>query len=597
MEKKITFGRIFWPSLLAGLIISIIGIILFVFSFFGIINSFDTKKETNIPAKTVLHLTLEDEINDISKTDIDPLSFSIKSQTGLPALLYGFQKAALDDKIKGIFLEIKGANLGFATAKEIRTAINQFEASGKFVIAYLSGEIVTQKQYYIASAANQIYGFPTSMMEFVGLGTEMMFFKNTLDKLDVEMQVIRGINNDFKSAVEPFFRTGMSDSSRLQTERYMNELWKSITTDIANDRKVSQKEMNRIADNMLIKRIADASKYKFIDGTKYRDEVIDLIGKNIGENNTKDIKFIKFEKYAAERFKDNQTITKSSKPNIAVVLAEGDVSVDGDGLASKNICKYLREIRNDQNIKTVVLRINSPGGSALASDEIWREVKLCNQTKKVIVSMGNVAASGGYYIATPADYIFAEPNTITGSIGVFGVIPYTGKMLESKLGITFDRASTNKHSVISTNRRLNEEEIGFIQSEIDVIYKEFLERVSEGRGITVQNVNKIARGRVWTGSDALKIGLVDQLGGLEDAIEYASKKASIKDRKIIFYPKLKDDPFQPIFDLIENQGNETVKVSKTRLPENFVNYYNQLKKIENIQGIQMRLPFDFINFN
>jgi protease-4 len=592
MEKKVSFWKIFWASLVAGIIVSLLGAIIFIFTTFGIIGALSSEKVETIKKNSVLHLTFEHEINDKSSSDFDPMNLSMSNKNGLGAILFGFQKAKIDENIKGIFLEIKGANCGVASAKEIRSAINDFEKSGKFVIAYLSGEVVTQKQYYIASAANTIYGFPTSMMEFVGLGTEMMFFKNTLDMLGVEMQIIRGKNNDFKSAVEPFFRTNMSDSSRLQLERYISQIWEDIKTDISADRKLSTIKLHQIANDMLVKRVGDAKKVNLIDDIKYRDEVLALISKKIGLNENEELKMQTFEKYAHENFLQNQLIEQHSKPNIAVVLAEGDISVEGDGISSRKICSYLREIRKSKTIKTIILRINSPGGSALASDEIWREVKLCNQTKKVIVSMGDVAASGGYYIATPAHRIFAEPSTITGSIGVFGVIPYTGKMLESKFGFTFDQASTNKHAVLSTNRKLSEEELGFIQNEVDLIYQEFLERVADGRKTTTKNVNKIARGRVWTGSDAKKIGLVDELGGLSDAIGFASKNANITEQKIVYYPKIKEEPFQAIVDLLEEETKDKVHIKHTELPSSIVNYYNQLKKIENLQGIQMRLPFE-----
>lgn len=594
-ENKVGFWKIFWASLASGVVVSIIGTILFIIFTVVIVGSLtpDTKGVTS--SDGVLHLTLEGEINDRSSSDIDPLNLSINNKSGLNAILYGFQRAKEDASIKGIFLEIKGANCGVASAKEIRRAINDFESSGKFVVAYLSGEVVTQKQYYIASAANEIYGFPRSMMEFVGLGTELVYFKNTLDKLELEVQVVRGQNNDFKSAVEPFFRTNMSDSGRLQTERFLNQIWLDMKTDIAKDRKMKVGELNALADNMSIKRVNDAKKYHLIDAVKYRDEVLDLIEKKA--NLSKEIKLVDFEKYAHEKFLNNQVKEQNSKPNMAVVMAEGDIAVNGDGTSSTKICKYLREIRANQSIKTIVLRINSPGGSALASDEIWREVKLCNKTKKVVVSMGDVAASGAYYIAAPADYIFAEPSTITGSIGVFGLIPYTGKMLESKLGLSFDQVSTNKHAIISTNRKLTQEELGFIQSEIDVIYQDFLERVAEGRKMTTTNVNKIARGRVWTGSDAIKIGLVDALGGLTDAIDFAAKKAKLTTKKIVYYPKSKKDPFQPLIDILEEEtADESLKIKHSEFPESFVAYYRELKKIGHLKGIQMRLPFD-VNYH
>ncbi|MFN5845194.1 MAG: signal peptide peptidase SppA, partial [Flavobacteriia bacterium] len=404
-------------------------------------------------------------------------------------------------------------------------ALNDFEKSGKFLVAYNSGEMITQKEYYLSSAANEVFGFPSSAMEIIGLGTEMAFFKGTLDKLDVEVQVIRGSNNDFKSAVEPYFRTAMSDSSRVQVERYLTSMWEDIRTDIAADRKITIEEINAIADSAKIRRAEDAIDFNLMDGVKYRDEVIAHISKKIGLEEEEDLNLQSFEKYAKKKFYQNQLLTKNDRPNIAVILAEGAVSKDGDELTSKEICKLFQDVRKNKTIKTVVFRINSPGGSALASDEIWREVQLTNKTKKVIVSMGDVAASGGYYIAAPAAAIFAEPTTITGSIGVFGMIPYTGKMLENKLGISFDRAGTNRHSIMTTNRKLDAEEYGIIQEEVDAIYEQFLTRVAEGRGMTTEKVNVLARGRVWTGRDALKIGLVDQLGGINDAIDYAAKKA------------------------------------------------------------------------
>jgi protease-4 len=593
-EKKVTFGRIFWPSLVAMLIASILGLILFFLMLGGVIGGLTETPSYSIKDKTILHMSLKGQIAENSSSTFNPAEMGIENKIGLSDLLFGLEKAKTDDKIKGVFMEIDNLQCGFATAREIRNAINDFEKSGKFVVAYNGGEVITQKEYYISSAANEVYAFPTSTMEFVGLGTELMFFKNTLDMLEVEMQVIRGKNNDFKSAVEPYFRTEMSDSSRLQIEKYLSSIWSDIRIDISRDRKISINELNDIAENLKVRRATDAVKLKMMDATKYRDEVLAILVRKSGVKNVDDLEFNEFEKYAKKKFYNDQMGIKFGKPNIAVILAEGDVSVDGDGLSSLKICKYLREARLDKNIKTIVLRVNSPGGSALASDEIWREVKLANQKKKVIVSMGDVAASGGYYIASPADRIFAEPTTITGSIGVFGVIPFTGNMLQNKLGLTFDRVQTNKHAVLSTNRRLSPEEFETIQEEVDAIYLDFLNRVSTGRGMTVEAVNTIARGRVWTGSDALNIGLVDQLGGIKEAINYAAKQAGIKDQKIRYWPEKKEDP---IFELIEGLTKEeeaSIKSSYSEMPESLKFYYQQLKKLEQLKGIQMRMPYEIV---
>lgn len=596
--KRLTFGRIFWPSLVAVLIAAILSLILFFMILGGIVGGFSQTTPYTVKDKSVLHMTLEGQIAENGSSRFDPASMEFEEKTGLSDILYGLKEAQKDKKIKGIFLEIKDLKCGYATAREIRNAINDFEKSGKFVVGYNGGEVITQKEYYVSSAANENYGFPTSTMEFVGLGSELMFFKNTLDKLEVEMQVIRGKNNDFKSAVEPFFRTEMSDSSRLQINRYISSIWSDMRTDISKDRKVSPELLNDLAENMKVRRATDAVSYKLLDAVKYRDEVLALLAKKAGVKKVEDLTLPAFEKYARNKFyasqkqyiKENGVI--AGTPNMAVILAEGDVAVEGDGLTSEKICRYLREARLDKNIKTIVLRVNSPGGSALASDEIWREVQLANQKKKVIVSMGDVAASGGYYISSPASTIFAEPTTITGSIGVFGVIPFTGNLLQNKLGLTFDRATTNKHAVLSTNRRLTPEELALIQDEVDVVYAQFLSRVSEGRGMTVEAVNRIARGRVWTGTDALRIGLVDKLGGIDAAIDFAAKSAGIKDKKIRFWPDKKVDLFQELIEEYTGKDDAQLKMKASGMPESLKIYYNQLKKLEQLNGIQMRMPFD-----
>ena len=593
-DKKIGFGKIFWPSLIAALIVSILGSIIFLLVTAGLISGFsDLKPEPfSVKENTVLHITLDGEISEVSDTKFNKSQLSFENKIGLSDLLFGFKNAALDENIKGVFIDIKDVNCGYSTAKEIRQAINEFEKSGKFAIAYNSGEYVSQKEYYIASAANLNYGFPTTAMEFVGLGAELMFFKKTLEKLDVEMQVIRGKNNDFKSAVEPFFRENMSDSSRVQIEKYISSMWADIKSDIAQDRKTTIKQLNNIAENATIHRVEDGVKYKLIDAVKYKDEVIDILKQKSGLALSEDLNLQSFEKYSKKLFYEDQTIAKLDEPNIAVILAEGEISTDGNGLTSKDICKLFQDVRNNKTIKTVVFRINSPGGSALASDEIWREVKLTNKKQKVIVSMGDVAASGGYYIAAPAFKIFAEPTTITGSIGVFGVIPFTGNLLTNKLGLTFDRAATNKHSVMSLNRRLTQEELGLIQLEVDQIYTQFMKNVSDGRKLTIPQVNAIARGRVWTGRDALKIGLVDELGGLTDAINYAAKNEGISNKKVLYYPLKEADPISELIEKIEEETtSKNSKASTFELPVEIMNYYNQLKNLESYSGIQMRMPY------
>lgn len=594
-DRKVTFGRIFWPSLWAALTVSIVGLIIWVVVIGAFVGSLDSSKPFKVEPNTVLHMKLSGLINDRSNQEFDPTSFTMKNTPGLPDILFSLEKAKSDDKIKGIFIELNGMSCGIATAKELRKAINDFEESGKFVVAYHSGEVVNQAQYYVASAADENYGFPTTNMMFIGLGTELAFFKNTLDKLDVEMQVIRGSNNDFKSAVEPFFRDQMSDSSRHQMQRLLNVIWDDYLTDIATERKLKVADLNAWAEAVEVVDMQSAKKHKMIDDVKYRDEIIKLIADKVGIDKSEDLELLAFEKYTRKKFYQDQILMKEDNPNIAVIIAEGGVARSGDGLTSEEICKLFQDARENESIKTVVFRINSPGGSALASDEIWREVKLTNEKKKVVVSMGNLAASGGYYIATPASYIFADPTTITGSIGVFGVIPNTGKMMENKFGITFDRVSTNTHSVMTLTRKLTEEETAIIQRNVDEIYDDFKSRVAEGRKLSMEQVEVIARGRVWTGIDAKKIGLVDELGGLNDAINYAAKEAGIDSKKILYYPNVKEDKLADLLEqLSEDQEEESVrlKMQSLELPAVVTDYYHQMKMLEQYSGIQMRLPYE-----
>ncbi|MEX1190979.1 MAG: signal peptide peptidase SppA [Brumimicrobium sp.] len=587
-KKKVSFGRVFWPSLTASFVLLIV-----IGAIFAIIlgSFFSGKPAYSVKPKTVLHMTLEGDIGEVSKSDLNPSTLSIINRVGLADLLYGLDYAADDDNISGIFLELENARCGYATATEIRNAINKFEESGKFVIAYHRGEAVPLKQYYIASAADESYGFPSSMVEFLGMGTELMFFKGMFDKLDLEMQVVRGSNNDFKSAVEPFFLTEMSDSSHIQVSRYLNSMWTDVCKEIGEEKDLTVDELNRYADSSLIRRVSHAVKYKLIDDTKYRDEVIALIGEKVDVSNPENIEFKNFEKYAQKKFKNNQSIADGKTANIAVIVAEGGVVTKGEGMSSERITKLFQEARRDKDIKTIVFRVNSPGGSALASDEIWREVKLANEEKKVIVSMGDVAASGGYYVAAPADRIFAQSTTITGSIGVFGVIPYTGAMLENKLGLTFDRVTTNPHAVLSTNQKLTDKEYALIQDEVDFIYDEFLERVADGRNMSKDQVNAIARGRVWTGKDAVSKGLVDEIGGLQDAIDYAAEQASIEEPLVQYFPKVEKKPWMEIVEAFEDESETTATSS---MPQEMMKLYERIKSLENYTGIQARLPYEII---
>lgn len=590
-KRKSLFGRIYWPSLLAVFTAFAVGALFFIFIIGGIIGyaTVSGTSKTQVKDNSILHMKLDGPIAERSHSEFDPMSFKVNVTPGLIDILYGLQVAKEDDKIKGVFLELGNISCGYATAKELRDAIKDFQKSGKFVLAYNSGEYVGLGKYYISSSAKEVYGFPTSTMNFLGLGSQLTFYKGALDKLGVEMQIVRGSNNDFKSAVEPFFLEKMSDSSRLQMQTYVDNIWKSMRNDIAADRNISSNDLYKWADEMRIKRVKDAVEYKLMDGNKYRDEILAMLQKKVGAKSVDDLNLVSFEKYARSQFRVDQILNEKSKPNLAVIIAEGDIAVEGKGISSRKLCALIKEARENKTIKTVVLRVNSPGGSALASDEIWREIVLTNQTKKVIVSMGDVAASGGYYIASPAVRIFAEENTITGSIGVFGMVPYTGKLMQDKLGLSFDEIKTNKHAVLSPNRKMTEEEYKTVQAEVDDIYDDFLSRVSEGRKMTKEQVNVIARGRVWTGTDAVRIGLVDEIGGLKSAIAYAAKQAGIKDVKVLYYPLVEQDGFSSVLETI---GDTDAKINiQTQIPVELKTALDEWNNVRSISGIQMRLPF------
>ena len=594
-DQKVSFGKLFWPSFVAVMIAGLISLFLFFLVLGGIIGSFGDFGPAPLAIKnsTVLHLKLTGDLKDKSDETLEIADFKVNRTVGLPDLLYGIEKAKTDPKIKGIFLELGSLKCGFASAKELHDAIKDFQKSGKFAVAYLSGEYVSQTSYYISSAAKEVYGFPSTNMEFTGIGVQLMFFKNLLDNLNIEVDIVRGSNNDFKSAVEPFFRTNMSDSSRLQTQTFLRTMWRTMRNDIALNKGLDTVLLDLHVDSLHILDCQSAYKAKLISGLSYRDEFLGLLKKKIGIPQEDELELQSLEKYALKAFSDRQLLVKNQNPNIAVILAEGDVATSGDGISSEKICKLFQKVRNDKNITAVVFRINSPGGSALASEEICREVEQTQKKKKVIVSMGDVAASGGYYIATPADRIFAEPTTITGSIGVFGMIPYTGKFMENKLGITFDEVRTNQHSLTTLNKKLTPEELMVIQKQVDKIYTQFLTRVSNGRKIKMDQVGILARGRVWSGEDALRIGLVDELGGLTKAIAYASRK--MNNPKVVYYPIVKKNTLSEIADMIEQQQEEDETIQMDiAIPKELKALYARIKKIESMSGIQMRMPFEYV---
>lgn len=517
--------------------------------------------------------------------DLDLGPFMPKASIGLNDIIDNLKKAKDDKNIKGIYLEISDPVAGFATLEEVRHALLDFKTSGKFIYAY--SETYSQKAYYLATTANKVYLNPQGGMEIKGLSSQLMFFKKMLEKLDLEVQIFR--HGKFKSAIEPFMLDKMSEANRSQVETYLGSLWNHMTTGIAKSRNITAKDINDMADQLSIRSPEDALSYKLVDELKYEDEVYSLIRKNIHLGESEKIHFVSLDDYS-----DAYSKSKLSKDKIAVIYAVGEIeSGDGsdDKIGSDRIVKAIRDARLDKNVKAIVFRVNSPGGSALASDVIWRETILAQKTKPFIVSMGDVAASGGYYISCAADRIFAQPNTITGSIGVFGMIPNVQKALSEKLGITIDTVNTNKHSDVGTILRgATSDEYQYIQQSVEHIYDVFISKVALGRKTSKNAIDSIGQGRVWSGADAMKINLVDELGGINDAITYAAKQAKITDYKIMDLPKQKD-PLQELLGHTEEEME--TRVMKANLGDQYL-YMRQLKNVLNLKGIQARLPYEMI---
>lgn len=590
-----TFWKTFWASLLASVTAGLISIGLFFIFLNALLSGFDdlfAPKKLVVEDNSVLEMDLSGDIGDYTYANFNPASFSLNKKFGVYEILQGLQIAKEDEKIKGIFLHCGDINAGMATVKEIRDGILDFKSSGKFVLAY--SENYSKKAYYIASAADSLFVFPTGMVDFLGLGAEIMFVKGALEKLDVQMQIIRGSNNRFKSAVEPLMYEQMSPESKLQTQTYINALWDIMLDGISASRGISKEKLNEIADSVYVRKSGDAVDHGMADGIMYYDQVLDLLKTLAGTEEGEELALVDFQKYALKKTKHNKTLEKLEKKNLAIIFAEGDI-VDGNGgpgeIGGNSLAAQIREVREDTLIKAVVLRINSPGGSALASDIIWREVILTKEQKPFIVSMGDVAASGGYYIACAADKIFAQPNTITGSIGVFGVIPFTGDMFKNKLGITFDHVTTNEHAILSTNRKLTDAELLIFQEGVDDIYLDFISKVGQGRGLTNAEVDSIGQGRVWAGTDAKRIGLVDEFGGLFDAIYYAAGEAGIDSTEIQIkvYPEREEND---LFEFLENMDElDQANLAKNNLETQLLEIYNYIRTLDGKSSIQARLPY------
>ncbi len=539
--------------------------------------------------KGILKITFNEFIVDRERSHIEKTFSKFNGNgagMGVNVILKNLEKAKTDTSIKGVYLNFDGLIAGRSAMQDIRKGIMDFKRSGKFVYAY--SENYSQSEYYIASAADKVFLNPLGGMEWKGLAMNLMFFKGSLEKLGIEMTIYR--HGKFKSAIEPFILDKMSDANRLQAETFLNSIWNSMLVDIAASRKTSVDVLNKLANELAINFPQDAVSYKLIDQLAYEDEVLSELKKKINVKEKDKLNFVSHDAYAKYHPKGSY----HGKEKIAVIYAIGGIG-SGEGndeeIGSERISKAIKDARLDENVKAIVLRVNSPGGSALASDVIWREVALAKKAKPVIVSMGDLAASGGYYISCAADHIFAQPNTITGSIGVFGMIPNMKKAFEDKLGITFDTVNTNKYSdLMSGFRNATPTESIMIQKSVENIYDVFIGRVAEGRKMTKDQVDSIGQGRVWSGSDALKINLVDELGGLPEAIAYAVKQAKLKEYRIEELPHQKN-PLDELFGKAEMDAE--TRIMKKSLGPNYI-YLKQVRSILNSKGVQVRLPYEII---
>jgi protease-4 len=591
-----TRSRKFWRVVLgsmvgfvlASMITCILGILMMLAMVATLQKSASSMSSSvNVKENSVLMVDLSSSISERA-VEI-PFNFGnyADQSLGLDNILKAINAAASDSKIKGIYLKSSTVGGSPATVKAIRDALMEFKKSGKFIYAY--NDIYTQNGYYMATVADKVLLNPTGDLSIKGYAFQLMFYKNLLDKLDVDVQIFR--HGQFKSAVEPYFLDKMSDANREQLSTLANSLWAVYLQDVSKARKISVDQLNNIADSMLCSSPQEALKLKLVDKLAYSDEVEKMMKSkmNLGDNDK--INYVTVSQYA--KSVTNKEINSGKK--VAVMYAYGEIS-DGKGdsdrgIYSETFIKEFRKVYKDKDVKAIVLRVNSPGGSALASENIWHEIENAKKAgKKVVVSMGDYAASGGYYISCNSDYIFAEPNTITGSIGVFGMIPSVQNFLKNKIGITVDQVGTNAHSDQgSLMRPMDALESERMQASVEQIYGTFTKRVADGRHLDVAFVDSIGQGRVWAGSDALQLGLVDKLGNINDAIAKAAELAQLDSYDVCYYPKQKDW-FEMIFSMKDDAIEEAVRQKMGY----FYPMFNDLQQVLEREGVQARMPMTII---
>ena len=581
-----SFFKTFFAALLALIIFSFLGFFILI----GIAAAFSTDEKVAVAQNSVLVIDASETFLEQSKND--PFSELMNKKNGkqpsLSELIGLLNYAKKDSSIKGIYIKCAENPNGYAATEEIRKALIDFKKSNKFIVAY--AETISQKGYMMANVADQIFTHPQGGMEWSGFNYETLFLKGLIDKLEIEPQIFYA--GKFKSATEPFRYTQMSEANKLQTGIWLNSIYNNFIQGAAEMRNLNADSIKAFANEGKVQNAKDALKYKLVDGLIYDDQLKKIISKKLRLVDETKISFVSINNYA-----ESVALRGTGSGKIAVIYADGDVVMgkgQNDAIASDDYRALIQKIRNDKSIDAVVLRVNSPGGSALASDIIWREIDLLKKEKPVVVSMGDVAASGGYYIACGADSIFADANTITGSIGVFSVIPNAEKFLKNKLGITFDRVKTGQYAdAPSATRALTVTEQKFLQSGVDSVYHTFTSRVAAGRQKSVDYIDSIAQGRVWTGADAIKVGLVDKIGTLNDALASAAKMAKLKGYSIKSYPESRSF----IEEFFEGYKNEVkTKAIQQEIGIEQWQVLQQIKSMKQLMGKpQARLPIFEIN--
>lgn len=579
------FFKFMFASMLGTLLVIFITILIFVGIVAAIVAS-SSSEEKAISKNTVLKLRLNKPIVDRGSKTKFVMGFAGPDKSlGLNEILENLEKAKRDENIAGIYLDLTDIPADYATINEIRDGLADFKSSGKFVWAY--SEYYSQRAYYLATVADKVFLNPQGGLEFKGLTMEMPFIKGMLEKLDVKMQVIR--HGKFKAATEPLFLDKMSEENRTQLNAIIQDIWNDMLNGISESRKISKASLNNIADSLLIEKASDALRYKFADQLIYKDELIAEFKTKMKLDSADQVEYVSLEDFISVPDSKKKDF-KSEK--IAVIYAQGSIEGgegDDETIGSERISKAIRKAREDEKVKAIVFRINSGGGSALASDVIWREIDLAREKKPVVASFGDVAASGGYYIACAATKIIADPSTITGSIGVFGVIPNMEGLFGKKLGITFDWATTNKNGeYISVMKPLTPYQTQLIQRDVDHIYDVFTSKVAAGRKMPQTRVDSMGQGRVWSGEDAKALGLIDDFGGLNKAVKMAAELANLKEYRVVSLPEQKEW-FEELIDQIS--GNDPSARIREALGEDY-RFYQYIKEVRDMKGVQARMMMD-----